>query len=334
MRFGKYQPTRASTHPPIPLDGEVRFAPSRAATSLRGGAGPHGHRHQDQPDRVHANPTPRDRRAQAAHKTGTDRQTLRGWALRFNEGGIDAPIARKPPSPEPKLTPEQSEERRWIVLKGPDPKVHKVIGWRCVDLRAGVARRFSVTGDEFTVGRWSHKMRLTRLQPPPSHPRKDAAAQEALKNGCSSLRELLLRPWSGLPVEIWFQDEARAGQKGSRGYVWAPIGSRPPMVRDNRHDNAYIVGAIFPERPVGAAINTPAVNAECMSLHLAEINAQVKPGVIGVVLCDVVGWHATGWALRVPGNIVLFPLPHYSPELNSMENVWAYLCANKPSAGV
>lgn len=145
---------------------------------------------------------------------------------------------------------------------------------------------------------------------------------------------MLLSTWSGLPVEIWFQDEARVGQKGSLSYVWAPIGSRPPMVRDNRHDSAYLFGAICPERRVGAAIIAPTVNTECMSLHLAEISSQVKPGSIAAVICDGAGWHARGGALRVPGNIVLVPLPPYAPELNSMENVWEYLRGNKLSAGV
>ena len=117
-------------------------------------------------------------------------------------------------------------------------------------------------------------------------------------------------------------------------YIWAPIGSRPPMVRDNRHENAYIFGAICPERGVGAAVITPAANSECMSLHLAEISTQVTPGSIAAVICDGAGWHAQGGALTVPGNIVLLPLPAYAPELNAMENVWAYLRANKRAARV
>jgi hypothetical protein len=124
------------------------------------------------------------------------------------------------------------------------------------------------------------------------------------------------------------------GQKGSLSYVWAPIGSRPPMVRDNRHDNAYILGAICPARGVGAAIITPAANIEYINAHLQELSTQVSPGAIAAVIWDGAGWHQKGARLKVPDNIVLLPLPPYAPELNPMENVWEYLRGNKLSARV
>ena len=136
---------------------------------------------------------------------------------------------------------------------------------------------------------------------------------------------------AGTPIEVWFQDEARVGQQGSLTYIWAPIGSRPRMVRDNRHDSAYLFGAICPARGVGAAIIMPAVNAEAMNEHLNEISTQVAPGAHAVQICDEAGWHQTGERLRVPNNITLLHLPPYAPELNSMENVWEYLRANKLS---
>lgn len=120
-------------------------------------------------------------RAKAARQTGMDRQTLRDWVHRFNQDGVDGLISRKPPGPRPRLTAAQMDELRQIVLKGPDPTVHKVMRWRCADLRAEVTRRFSVTVDEITIGRWLRKMRLTRLQPRPYHPRKNAEAQEVFK---------------------------------------------------------------------------------------------------------------------------------------------------------
>jgi hypothetical protein len=58
---------------------------------------------------------------------------------------------------------------------------HGVVRWRCVDLRAEVARRFCVDVTEGTVGKWLRKLNLTRLQPRPFHPKKDAVAQETFK---------------------------------------------------------------------------------------------------------------------------------------------------------
>ena len=135
-------------------------------------------------------------------------------------------------------------------------------------------------------------------------------------------------------MEVWFQDEARVGQQGSLSYVWAPIGSRPPIVRDTRRDSVYLFGAICPQRAVGAAVILPAVNVESMNLHLAEISAQVSPGAVAAVICDGAGWHAKAHDLKVPDNIVLVTLPPYAPELNAMENVWQYLRGNKLSSRV
>lgn len=101
------------------------------------------------------------------------------------------------------------------------------------------------------------------------------------------------------------------------------------MVHDNRHASAYLFGAICPERAVGAAIIMPSVNTEAMNEHLIEISAQVAPGAHGVLVCDGAGWHQNGKRLIVPDNITMLRLPPYAPELNPMENVWAYLRTNK-----
>ena len=275
-------------------------------------------------------------RLEAARQTGMDRQTLRDWVIRFNEHGVDGLASRKPPGAAAKLSAAQMSELCDLVLAGPDPKADKVVRWRCLDLREEVTRRFCVTVPERTIAKWLRKLKLTRLQPRPFHPKRDIAAEEAYKENFSAmLKKALLGSTAATPVvEIWFQDEARVGQKGGHTYVWSKVGSRPPMIRDNRHDSAYIFGAICPDRAVGAAIIAPAANTECMNLHLQEISTQVAPGSIAGLVCDSAGWHQTGGELVVPDNIVLLPLPPYSPELNPVENVWEYLRGNKLSARV
>ena len=72
------------------------------------------------------------------------------------------------------------------------------------------------------------------------------------------------------------------------------------MVRDNRHDTAYILGAICPARGIGAAIITPAANTECINLHLAEISTHVAAGAFAALIWDGAGWHQSGGELKVP----------------------------------
>ena len=47
-----------------------------------------------------------------------------------------------------------------------------------------------------------------------------------------------------------------------------------------------------------------------------------------MLVLDGAGWHG-GADLAVPDNISLLKLPPYAPELNSVENIWQYLRANK-----
>lgn len=120
-------------------------------------------------------------RTQAAAQNGMDRQTLRDWVHRYNDHGVDGLRSQWSAGPTPALTEQQMAELKALVLKGPNPATDKVVRWRCIDVREEVARRFNVTVHESTIGKWLHQLGLTRLQPRPFHPKKDAAAQEAFK---------------------------------------------------------------------------------------------------------------------------------------------------------
>ena len=120
-------------------------------------------------------------REDAARQAGMSRQTLRDWVHRYNEIGVDGLLSRRAPGPAPRLTVAQMQEFRALVVAGPDPALHHVVRWRCVDLRDEVARRFGVTVQDRAIGKWLRKLGLTRLQPRPYHPKKDPAAEEAFK---------------------------------------------------------------------------------------------------------------------------------------------------------
>lgn len=118
------------------------------------------------------------------------------------------------------------------------------------------------------------------------------------------------------------------GQQGTLTRIWAERGSRPRAPRDTRYEWAYIFGAVCPERAETAALVMPKADTEAMTLHLAEISKTVAAGAHALIVLDGASWHSAK-ALKIPENITLMPLPPYAPELNPVENIWAYLRANK-----
>jgi hypothetical protein len=131
----------------------------------------------------------------------------------------------------------------------------------------------------------------------------------------------------GTPIELWWQDEARVGQKNTITRRWAKRGTRPRAPHDQRTKWAYIFGAICPAKGKGAGLVMPWCDTQAMTEHLNEISAAVDPGAHAVLMLDQAGWHGST-KLVVPANITLLPLPPRSPELNPVENVWQFMRDN------
>ena len=121
-------------------------------------------------------------RQDAADACAMDRQTLRDWVHRYNEAGLDGLRDRpRRNGPPPRLSAEQQAKVAEWVERGPELECDGVVRWRCVDLRRRIRQEFAVALHESTVGKLLRRLNLTRLQPRPYHPKKDAAAQAAFK---------------------------------------------------------------------------------------------------------------------------------------------------------
>lgn len=120
-------------------------------------------------------------------------------------------------------------------------------------------------------------------------------------------------------VQVWFQDEARVGQRGTNSRVWADKGSRPRAPRQTQYRSVYLFGALCPETGQSKAWLMPVANTEAMNAHLADLGRQVGADTHALVVVDRAGWHTTKH-LTVPATMPLLPLP--APELNPVELVW------------
>ena len=103
-------------------------------------------------------------------------------------------------------------------------------------------------------------------------------------------------------IEIWFQDELRAGQQGSLSRGWAPTGTRPRRIHQQQFKSTYIYGAICPKKNKACGLVLPYASTEGMQIHLDEISKNVTRGYHAIIVMDGAGWHVAN-DLKIPNNI-------------------------------
>ena len=221
-----------------------------------------------------------------------DRQTLRDWVIRFNERGAGW-------SHQHSLPGRAAQARRYGhkafspgSWRRPIPAVHGVVRWRACDLIMRLHEEFGFSVSDDTIYRALKDLGFSHVSARPKAYKQDAEAMDAFKKTSPSAWRTSARQLApGTPVEVWFQDEMRVGQKNKLTYRWARKGSRPRASHDQRTQSTYLFGAVCPQRGAGAALVLPACNTEAMQLHLDEIATKVTPGAHAILILDQAGWH-------------------------------------------
>ena len=266
-------------------------------------------------------------RTLAAKIGGVGLQIVRDWVLRFNEEGPEGLLDRKAPGKVPTLNDAQRAVLVEKIETGPLPYLDGVVRWRLVDLVQWLWEEFGLSISRQTLGRELRALGFRKLSARPQHYAQDPQAMVRFKkNFPAELRRIERRLGSVAELEIWFQDEARIGQKNKQ-IRRCSCGARPRAPHDQRTKSACIFGAICPEKSKAAGLVIPRCNTPAMQAHLEEISVLVAPGAHTVVLLDQAGWH-TSKRLTLPNNVTLLLLPPRSPELNSVENLWQFLRDN------
>lgn len=124
-------------------------------------------------------------------------------------------------------------------------------------------------------------------------------------------------------MRLFFQDEGRFGRISQLRRCWGPKAWRAIVPAQHIRQYTYGFAAIEPATGQTVSLILPKVNAETMSVFLAEM-ANRYPQDHLVVVRDGAGWHQSH-ELQVPEETTLIFLPPYSPELNPVEQLWKLL---------
>ena len=126
-------------------------------------------------------------------------------------------------------------------------------------------------------------------------------------------------------VEVWFEDEARFGQKGTLTRVWADRGSRPTAPKQGGFGNLHVLTAVCPASGRAEGLISAVLNTSVVQTFLDQLSETIPVGVRVALVWDGAGYHSASAALRCPANLTLVTLPPYAPELNPVERLWLYL---------
>lgn len=127
----------------------------------------------------------------------------------------------------------------------------------------------------------------------------------------------------GRPIRLFFQDEARVGLHLPRYRRLTARGVAPVQPFEPLYEYYWLYGAVEPATGESHFWEMPALNAVCFSVYLAKL-AEAYPDTLNVVALDNAPAHVAR-TVRVPANVVLLPLPPYSPELNPVERLWLFV---------
>lgn len=257
-----------------------------------------------------------------ARMVNKSQPTIREWIRRYEGGGLEHLFRiEKGRGPKARLASTAQVKEAIQDLN------NKRNGGRntAKDIQRMIKETFNVELSQRGVYHLLDRLKFSWITARSIHPQAKQEEQEKFKKTFTvRVRKVLPKGVHMKKIDIWFEDEMRVGQQGSLTRIWAEKGTRPRVVRQKQFISEYIFGAVCPVNRHAVGLVLPVNTGACLQLLLNEISQETKPGRIAVTVLDGAGSHRNQ-ALAIPSNVCLLLLPPYSPELNPVEQIWAYL---------
>ncbi len=124
-------------------------------------------------------------------------------------------------------------------------------------------------------------------------------------------------------MNLYFQDESRFGLITKQKRVITAKGIKP--IGNYMHSYLYkwLWGSFSPITGESFCMTTDTVCKEFFIKYLENFSLH-KTRELKILIIDNAAFHSTK-DVKIPENILLFPIPPYCPELNAAEKVWQWM---------
>lgn len=185
----------------------------------------------------------------------------------------------------------------------------------------GDSREFGVTMSEVTVGRW---LKAMGLSPQKALYRAYQADPEAVEQWKSTTFPKIQKQAKKAKATIYFTDEASVRSDYHAGTTWAPVGHTPVVAATGARFSVNMISAISAKGALRFSIIDGTLTATKF-IDFCKRLLRDNDGPVFLVL-DGHPVHrskaVTVFADSTGGQLTLFRIPAYSPQLNPDEWVW------------
>ncbi|MVN88243.1 IS630 family transposase [Deinococcus sp. HMF7620] len=257
---------------------------------------------------------------QIAELCGVSSSAVRRWRQHLRtQGSLEATIA---PGRTPRLTDAQVAQIMTSLSAGPGPAHAPNARWTCPKVRELIGLTYDVWYDVDHLSRLSRQWGFTSQKP---MGRARAQDQEALVTWVeTTVPELKKKVETG--ATLVFIDEVGFSLKPTVTRTWAPCGRTPVLVSKHCWDRVSTIGAIATTGQFLHHTHPASIKGAHVLAFLNHLLRHV-PGSMTVLL-DNARIHKTkalsAFVADEPRLAVVY-FPPYSPELNPIESVWAYV---------
>jgi len=263
--------------------------------------------------------------ASVATAFGVSTRAVFGWLARFAEGGQNALLARPVPGRPPKIS---ADEMRWIAqaVRDHSPQQFRFeFGLWTLSLISELIRR--QFGKSLALASVSRVMKLLgfSVQKP---------LYQAWQQDARLVHEWETRTYPAIRAQaraqgatIYFADEAGIRSDCHTGTTWAPVGQTPVVGVTGRRFSFNMLSAVSPRGEFRFMIHEGPVNATVFREFLKRLMVGADRPVFLIV--DGHSIHKSrlvrDHVASLDGQLRLFYLPPYAPQLNPDEQIWAHV---------
>lgn len=259
---------------------------------------------------------------EVARTLGMHEHTVYGWLAKARNGGPEALKARPIPGRPSKLSAQQMQ-RVYDLVVGKDPRQCQFdfALWTRDIVRQLIAREFKVVMSPSAVGRMLHRMGLSPQRPLWRAWQADPEKVSAWKQ---TEYPAIAKQAKKLGATVYFADEAGIRSDHHAGTTWGAIGKTPVVKTTGARFSLNMISAVTAQ----GLLRFSTFNGTMTADKFIEFCKRLIADTTGPVFLIVDG-HPVHRSKRVKqfaestnGQLRLFQLPGYSPQLNPDEWVW------------